>query len=109
MAKAKNSSAGRFFYSFGTVILFAVLTICIINFTRDGRIFQKATPTVSTKTASNSVSATEGTIKIDTSGQKTPTKRPVKKQTQPAKTKPATDAGITSGSAVQPSNPGEEP
>ncbi len=103
MNKADKSSASRFFYSFGTVFLFAVLTICIINFTRDGRIFEKATPVVKTETTSSSPSKTEGTIKIDTSVPKTPAKPSGKKQA-----KPSGQAKAPTG-AAKPANPGEEP
>ena len=103
MNKADKSSASRFFYSFGTVFLFAVLTICIINFSRDGRIFQKTAPAVKTETTSGSPSAVEGTIKIDTSAPKTPKKSTGKKPTKPSgQTKAPSDA-------VKPANPGEEP
>ncbi len=108
MSKASNSSASRFFYSFGTVFLFAVLTICIINFTRDGRIFDNtAAAAVKTETASGSASTVEGTIKVDTSVPRTSAKSTPKHQTKPAsQSKPP--AGSTS-SGARPANPGEEP
>gem|GEM_PF-2611030 len=105
MSKVNNASASRFFYSFGTVFLFAVLTICIINFTRDGRIFEKTAAAVKTETSSSSASATEGTIKIDTSRPKTSKKSSGKtKPTSPNKAPAGADS-----STVPPANPGEEP
>ena len=105
MEKANNSSAGRFFYSFGTVFLLAVLTICIINFSRDSRAFQKTVAAVTAETNSGSPSSVEGTIKIDTSKPKASSASPNRKQAKPA----ATDKTQTGGGTGKPSNPGEAP
>lgn len=108
-SNAGSSNAGRFFYSFGTVFLLAVLTICIINFARDGRAFQDTTASAAVQTGSDSASAPEVTIKIDTSKPITPSKSSTGKQTRPAAPeKTQTDGGSTGG-ANQPANPGEEP
>jgi hypothetical protein len=38
--KKKNSVAGMLFYTFGTILLLTMLAICIMNFSRDGKLFK---------------------------------------------------------------------
>lgn len=110
--KKDNSSFGRFFYSFGTVFLFAVVTICAINFTRDGRVFQKPSVTVSADSTADKTAASGQNEKKTTAASKPGAEAPSKTQVKPAAPNtPATGPNAGSGGtgAAQPANPGEEP
>lgn len=40
MSKQGKSAAGILFYTFATVLLLAVIIVCVLNFRQDSRLFQ---------------------------------------------------------------------
>lgn len=52
MSKQGKSAAGRLFYTFGTIFLIAVITVCAMNFSKDSRITNRHVVTASTKSTS---------------------------------------------------------
>lgn len=52
MSKQKKSAAGRLFYTFGTIFLFAVIIVCVLNFRQDSRLFQNRAEAAAAQTSS---------------------------------------------------------
>lgn len=114
MSKNRKSAAGRLYYTFGTIFLMAVITVCTMNFIKDSRIMNKPVVAAAAKVneagvAANTDSKTnEGKDDGKDGGTKeSETKSTGTKSTgtKPAKTKPA-DA---KPAETKPINPGEEP
>lgn len=122
---SKNKSvAGILFYTFGTIFLMAVITVCAINFKRDSRFLQKPATTASADVnegkggpekaqpeAGKAVAGAKTNSDAKSSNDKT--SKPVKK---PSETNPAGSSegsggksGDTGDTANKPQNPGEEP
>lgn len=119
---SKNKSvAGILFYTFGTIFLMAVITVCAINFKRDSRFLQKPATTASAdvnegkggpeKAQPEAVAGAKTNSDAKSSNDKT--SKPVKK---PSETNPAGSSegsggksGDTGDTADKPQNPGEEP
>ncbi len=53
MSKNRKSVAGRLYYTFGTVFLMAVITVCAINFSQDSRIVNRPAVTASAELTSS--------------------------------------------------------
>ncbi len=58
MKETGKSAAGRLFYTFGTVLLMAVITVCSMNFAKNGRAFEMPLLSAVTGTAANAASDT---------------------------------------------------
>lgn len=110
MSKNRKSAASRLYYTFGTIFLMAVITVCTMNFIKDSRIMNKPTVAAAkvneTGAAANTGSKTAANGKTvdgkDGGTKKTETKPTGAKPsgTKPAGSKPA---------ETKPINPGEEP
>ncbi len=104
MSKNRKSIAGRLYYTFGTVFLMAVITVCAMNFSQDSRIMNR--PAV---TASAEQTSAKPVISADT--EQNETKRTEDKQTKnkQAKTEQKDTVNGSGTNEKTPVNPGEEP
>lgn len=107
MKEIKGSVAGRLFYTFGTVLLMAVVTICIMNYTKDGRVFQMPllSAVAGTQTVQSSAGAITDSDKYKTIQYKKPvTKASVKSTSNSSKNSksPAKSAPTPAPKAQQP-------
>jgi hypothetical protein len=117
---SKNGkSACRLYYTFGTVFLMAVITVCAMNFSKDSRIMNRPAVTASTESASArpDVSADTGQTETKqseakkTKNKQTKTEQTKTEQTSIEQTKTEQD-GTVNGSGTNEKtqvNPGEEP
>lgn len=62
MSKNRKSATGRLYYTFGTILLMAVITVCIMNFFQDSRLMNK--PAVA--------ASANGTANVPTASAKAP-------------------------------------
>ena len=90
MKGTKKSAAGRLFYTFGTILLLTVITICSINFSRNGRVFEMSLLSAVTGTTTHT---TSGAVKNADDYKTIKYKKPVTKST----TKSASSGGSKSG------------
>ena len=51
MKKKKVSVAGRLYYTFGSMLLAAVVIVCAVNFSNDGRRFEKSLPVIASESS----------------------------------------------------------
>jgi hypothetical protein len=67
MKETKKSAAGRLFYTFGTILLMALVTVCATNFTKNGRAFEMPLLSAVTGTAGQTTSgAVKSTVDYKT-------------------------------------------
>jgi hypothetical protein len=92
MKGTKKSAAGRLFYTFGTILLMALVTVCATNFTKDGRAFEMPLLSAVTGTAGQTTSGAVKTIKY---------KKPVAKSTTSSGKKSGGKATATPSPKVQ--------
>jgi len=129
--KKKLSAASMIFYTFGTILLMTVITICTVNFLRDGRAFVKTAAVVSPAPDGESADKTGGQENAAGKGNKQNGSKEQAKSGSSDKpgTAPATDPSKTGNAkdpagnkspdgnlsekpgsgAGKPINPGEEP
>lgn len=126
--KKKKSSAGeQIFYTFGTILLMIVVSICTLNFLRDGRAFVKSEVQASASangaapsdgqtagnTNSNKSSAKSSGASKSNAGSDTASVPAAEKNTQNvSKPDGSVDGNLPEGgetSLNKPINPGEEP
>lgn len=108
MSENKKPAKGRLYYTFGTILLMAVITVCAMNFIQDSRLLNKPAVAASTNVTANIPAASGKTPAGKDGGTKNPETKPGKTKaaeskpvvTNPMKSKPAT---------TKPANPGEEP
>jgi len=113
MKKKKASLGGWLFYTFGTVLLLSLTAICIINFSRDGRVFQKPVLTAAksldgntSKDNNKTDQDNEKTIKYTRSNGSKTASGEKKAGTKSVQKKADTN---NAGSSGIPANPGENP
>ncbi len=86
MSENRRPAAGRLFYTFGTILLMAVITVCVMNFIQDSRLLNKPAVAASVNESAN----------VPSAGSKTPAngKTPAKaKTTANAETPDGKDSG----------------
>lgn len=109
MRKDRKPTAGRLYYTFGTILLMAVITVCTMNFIQDSRIMNKpvvaAAKVNEAGVAANTGSKTNEGKDGGTKESETKFTGTKPTGTKPAKTKPAD----VKPAETKPINPGEEP
>lgn len=111
MSENKKSVAGRLYYTFGTVFLMAVITVCAMNFLQDSRIMSRAAATASAEpTAAKPVISadTEQTEIEQTKDKQTKTEQTKTEQNKSKKDVTVDGSGSGTNKKTQ-VNPGEEP
>lgn len=113
MSRKKKSVAGRLFYTFGSIFLAAVVTVCTMNFMKDGRVFQAHLLSSATEASANQgdtdtakTSQDYETIKVNssktTSNTSTKTSSGTASKTSSANKSEEDKETAASGSAAQP-------
>lgn len=102
------STAGRLFYTFGTVFLLAIITVCAMNAATDGRAFQKPAVAASTDITENKAAAAGQKTESEAKSKKEIASKPVVKSGTNAKSKAPADT-VKKPVTKKPVNPGEEP
>lgn len=125
MSKKNNSAAGLLLNTFGTILLLTMITICTINFVRDGRGYQilkekaaanesaaaedkKAVPDENTGTAQKTEASQDSSKNSSASQSGSKPAEDQKATKKPAKEQ-AGDSKGTGTAAKKPVSPGEEP
>jgi hypothetical protein len=110
----RKSVAGRLFYTFGTIFMMAVITVCAMNFSKDARIMNR--PAVTASTESTSPKQDKSSDKEQTGTKQTGTGKSNAGQTTTKKattkqTKTGQDSTVNGSRTNKktPANPGEEP
>jgi hypothetical protein len=99
MKGTKKSAAGRLFYTFGTILLLTIITVCAVNFAKNGRAFEIPLLSTVTGTAANT---TPGAIKSTDDFKTIKYKKPETKNTSSTGKKSGGKATATPAPKVQP-------
>jgi len=96
MKKKGNSAAGRLFYTFGTIFLFALIAVCSLNFARDSRVIQTYLSSEAAEKNDNQGADENVTIKYNKEDTKTSAKTSSKPTTKTSSKTPAQDDPVAS-------------
>jgi hypothetical protein len=102
MKERKASALSRLFYTFGTVLLMAVVAVCTVNYAKDGRAFQ--IPTLSAVTGAADAGTTSGAVKTSDEYKTIQyNKASTKSTSKTTSSKTGKSAGSKAGTAAAPS------
>ena len=106
MSKNRKSAAGRLYYTFGTIFLMAVITVCAMNFIKDSRLVNK--PAVAAaKVNETGAAANAGSKSADSKddGTKQPETKPTRNKANRIPGQPKLNRPIQSKPEQNPSIP----
>jgi len=109
MSKYGKSAAGRLYYTFGTVFLMAVITVCAINFSKDSRIMNRPAVAASAESTSSKPDISAETKQTGTKQAETNKTKNRQTKTEKAKTEQGSTVNGSGTNEKTQVNPGEEP
>lgn len=79
MKEKKMTAVSRLFYTFGTVLIMALVTVCVMNYSKDGRVFQM--PLLSAVSGTQATQSSAGAVQSSDNYKTIKYNKPVTKTT----------------------------